>query len=123
MDNKLRILAVDDNTISLSTIEQELKDNYEVIPVNSGARALQYLKREIPDLIILDIQMALKNGLETLTEIREMDSCRNIPVVILSSKGDRETVLASSRLGITDYILKPFKRQDLLHRIDRILEK
>ena len=49
---KMRILAVDDNSISLAAIEQELKRAYEVIPVNSGARALQYLKREKPDLIL-----------------------------------------------------------------------
>lgn len=121
MKNKLRILAVDDNTISLATIEQELKDSYEVIPLNSGVRALQYLKREKPDLIILDIQMALKDGIETLSEIREMEGCQNIPVVMLTSRRDRETILASSRLGITDYVVKPFKQQDLRFRIDRIL--
>lgn len=121
MKNKLCILAVDDNTISLATIEQELKDSYEVIPLNSGVRALQYLKREKPDLIILDIQMALKDGIETLSEIREMEGCQNIPVVMLTSRRDRETILASSRLGITDYVVKPFKQQDLRFRIDRIL--
>lgn len=123
MNNKLRILAVDDNTISLATIEQELKESYEVIPINSGVRALQYLKREKPDLIILDIQMALKDGIETLSEIREMEGCQNIPVVMLTSRRDRETILASSRLGITDYVVKPFKQQDLRFRIDRILRK
>lgn len=121
MKNKKRILAVDDNTISLATIEQELKDRYEVIPINSGTRALQYLRKEKPDLIILDIQMAPKDGIETLTEIRDMDGCQNIPVVMLTSRRDRKTILTSSRLGITDYVLKPFQQQDLRHRIDRIL--
>lgn len=54
--NKLTILAVDDNTISLATIEQELKGSYEIVPLNSGVRALQYLKQKTaPDLILLDI--------------------------------------------------------------------
>ena len=75
MTEKQCVLAVDDNSISLATIEQELKDSYEVIPINSGTRALQYLKREKPDLILLDIQMAHKDGIETLTEIRAMDGC------------------------------------------------
>lgn len=119
---KKRILAVDDNSICLATIEQELKDVYEVIPINSGVRALQYLKREKPDLILLDIQMALKDGIETLKEIREMENCENIPVVMLTSKGDKETILKSSRLGIYDYVLKPFKKQDLRQRIDRVLK-
>ncbi len=120
---KKRILAVDDNSISLASIEQELKGEYDVIPLNSGIRALQYLKRETPDLILLDIQMAIKDGIETLEEIREMESCRNIPVVILTSRSDKETIIKSSKLGVYDYVLKPFKKQDLLERIDRVLKQ
>lgn len=120
---KRRILAVDDNSISLAAIEQELKKEYEVIPVNSGARALQYLKREKPDLILLDIQMAQKDGIETLREIRQMDKCGDIPVIMLTSKQDKAAVVETSRLGIYDYVLKPFRGEDLHQRIDRALRK
>ena len=119
---KLKILAVDDNSISLAAIEQELKKEYEVIPVNSGARALQYLRREKTDLILLDIQMAQKDGIETLREIREMDKCREIPVIMLTSKQDKTSVVETSKLGIYDYILKPFQGEDLHKRIDRALK-
>lgn len=120
---KRRILAVDDNSISLAAIEQELKKEYEVIPVNSGARALQYLKREKPDLILLDIQMAQKDGIETLREIRQMDKCGDIPVIMLTSKQDKAAVVETSKLGIYDYVLKPFRGEDLHQRIDRALRK
>lgn len=119
---KLRILAVDDNSISLAAIEQELKKDYEVIPVNSGTRALQFLKREIPDLILMDIQMAQKNGIETLREIRAMEKCKGIPVIMLTSKQDKTAVVESSKLGILDYVLKPFNGDDLHKRIDRVLK-
>ena len=119
---KLQILAVDDNSISLAAIEQELKWDYEVICVNSGARALKYLTRNIPDLILLDIQMEQKDGLETLREIRAMPNCKGIPVIMLTSKQDKSTVLESSKLGIIDYVLKPFNGDDLHNRIDRILK-
>lgn len=122
MNKKVQILAVDDNAISLATIEQELKKDYEVILINSGARALQYLKREKPDLILLDIQMAQKDGIETLREIREMEKCRGIPVIMLTSKQEKATVVESSRLGICDYVLKPFKGEELHKRIDRVLK-
>ena len=118
---KLRILAVDDNSISLAAIEQELKKEYEVIPVNSGSRALQYLRREKPDLILLDIQMAQKDGIETLREIREMEKCKDIPVIMLTSKQDKSAVVETSKLGIYDYVLKPFKGEDLHQRINRVL--
>lgn len=123
MMDKKRILAVDDNSISLVTIEQELKREYEVIPVNSGNRALQYLKREIPDLILLDIQMAQMDGIETLKQIREMERCKDIPVIMLTSKQEKTTVVESSKLGIYDYILKPFNGEDLHRRIQRVLYK
>ena len=120
---KLRILAVDDNSISLAAIEQEPKKEYEVIPVNSGSRALQYLRREKPDLILLDIQMAQKDGIETLREIREMEKCKDIPVIMLTSKQDKSAVVETSKLGIYDYILKPFQGENLHNRIDRVLKK
>lgn len=122
MNGKLKVLAVDDNSISLATIEQELKDEYEVIPLNSGVRALQYLKKEKPDLILLDIQMELKNGIETLKEIREMKECKDIPVIMLTSMRDKEMVFDSIKLGVEDYVIKPFNKQDLRDRVDRVLK-
>lgn len=120
---KMKILAVDDNSISLATIEQELKKDYEVIPMNSGDRALQYLRREKPNLILMDIQMAQKSGIETLREIRGMERCKDIPVMMLTSKQDKASVVESSKLGIYDYVVKPFKGEDLHKRIDRILNE
>ncbi|MCI8431925.1 MAG: response regulator [Lachnospiraceae bacterium] len=122
-NNKMRILAVDDNIINLATIEQELKDKYEVVTVNSGARAIRFLNKEKPDLILLDVQMALMDGIETLKEIRTMEGGALIPVIMLTSKKDRETVIEGTKLGIMDYVLKPFDSQDLHARIDRALKK
>lgn len=121
MMERSRILAVDDNSISLATIEQELKREYEVIPVNSGERALQYLRRERPDLILMDIQMAQKSGIETLREIRGMEKCKDIPVIMITSKQDKATVVESSKLGVDDYVVKPFKGDDLRRRIGRVM--
>ena len=125
MSEKQMILAVDDNSISLATIEQELEGEYEVIPLNSGIRALQFLKKEErkPDLILLDIQMAIKDGIETLKDISEMKACKDIPVIMLTSKQDKTAVVETSKLGIYDYVLKPFKGEDLHQRIDRALKK
>ena len=123
MTFKYRILAVDDNSVSLASIEQALKEKYEVIPLNSGARALQYLKKNRPDLILLDVQMASKDGVETLREIREMEECQNIPVIMLTSQNDKHTVLESFMLGADNYILKPFNVQDLHERIAIVLKK
>lgn len=116
------ILAVDDTAIVLTRIADTLRNDYEVVTVNSGTRALKYLHQEKPDLILLDIQMAGKNGIETLREIRSMIGLSDIPVIMLTGMEDRESVVESARLGICDYILKPFSSEDLLERIRRVLE-
>lgn len=123
MGNRVRILAVDDNIINLATIEQELKSKYEVITVNSGARAIRYLSKEKPNLILLDIQMANMDGIETLRKIRELKDGASIPVIMLTGKKDKETVIEGTKLGIADYVVKPFNSEDLHNRIERALKK
>ncbi len=121
MADKYKILAVDDNSISLATIERTLKEKYDIIPLNSGERALQYLKKNQPDLILLDVRMASKDGIETLRELREIEHCKNTPVIMLTSQNDKHTVLESLMLGAEGYILKPFDIQDLYERIESAL--
>ncbi len=123
MFGKARILAVDDSTINLLALEQKLGNDYEVISVNSGLRALRYLKMEQPDLILLDIKMALKDGIETLKDIREMENCASIPVIMLTSARERNMILESQKLGVYDYVLKPFEAEDLARRIETALLK
>ena len=94
-----RILAVDDAATILLRITDTLDKYYDVVTVNSGARALRYLEKVKPDLILLDIRMTPKNGFETLRDIRDMEDRADIPV-----------------------ILKPFAPDDLLLRIRRVLE-
>lgn len=123
MKTRLRILAVDDNSINLATIEQELRGSYEVITVNSGIRAIQYLRTAKPDLILLDIQMALKDGIETLKEIRALENGATIPVIMLTAKQDKESIIECSKLGALDYVLKPFNAKNLQERIVRSLKR
>ena len=117
------ILAVDDTAIILTRISSTLRDDYEVITINSGVRALKYLKQEKPDLILLDIQMPQKDGIETLREMRAMPDRADIPVIMLTGVEDKGTVLESAKLGIRDYILKPFHSEELLKRIRRVFEE
>lgn len=121
--SKKCILAVDDSAIVLTRIANTLRNDYEVITVNSGVRALKYLEQEKPDLILLDIQMANKNGIETLQDIRAMKDRADIPVIMLTGVEDKDFVLESAKLGICDYILKPFYSDKLINRIRRVFEQ
>jgi len=121
--SKKRVLAVDDDVIILTRISSILRNDYELVTVNSGMRALRYLKLEQPDLILLDIRMAQQDGIETLREIRNMEECRDIPVIMLTGVENKDTVVESARLGICDYLLKPFSSVELLKRIRRVFEE
>ena len=117
-----RILAVDDAATILLRITDALEKYYDVVTVNSGARALRFLEQEEPDLILLDIRMAPKDGFQTLREIRAMKDRADIPVIMLTGMEDRKSVMEGIKLGICDYVLKPFAADDLLERIQRVLE-
>ncbi len=116
------ILAVDDAAIILSRITDALGKHYNVVTVNSGARALKYLDANKPDLILLDIRMPVRDGFEILREIQTMEDRADIPVVMLTGIEDKRSVMEGIKLGIRDYILKPFDPDDLLERVQRILE-
>lgn len=117
-----RILAVDDAATILLRITDALEKYYDVITVNSGARALRFLEQEKPDLILLDIRMVPKDGFETLREIRAMEDRADIPVIMLTGQEDRKSVMEGIKLGICDYVLKPFAPDDLLERIQRVFD-
>lgn len=122
-NHKKCILAVDDDVIILTRISNILRHAYDLVTINSGMRALRYLKEEKPDLILLDIRMAQQDGIETLREIRKMEACKDIPVIMLTGVENKDMVVESARLGIRDYLLKPFSSVELLKRISRVFEE
>ena len=96
-------------------------NRYDVATANSGDKALRYLKNEKPDLILLDIKMDNMDGIETLKQIREMENGTDIPVIMLTARGDKRSIVETQRLGICDYVLKPFDPQELRLRIEKAL--
>lgn len=116
------ILAVDDAAFILSRITDALGKHYDMVTVNSGTRALKYLDKHKPDLILLDIRMPIRNGFEILSEIRAMEDRADIPIIMLTALEDKQSVMKSIELGIRDYVLKPFTPDDLLERVQRVLE-
>lgn len=117
-----RVLAIDDAAIILSRIKDALGGYYDVVTVNSGVRALRYLEKSKPDLILLDIRMPLRDGFEILRDISAMEDRADVPVIMLTSMEDKRSVMEGIKLGIRDYILKPFDPDDLLERVQRVLE-
>ena len=100
---------------------QELKEEYEVTPVLSGEQAMQFLEKRIPDLILLDINMPIMDGKETLQKIKGNPAWSSIPVIFLTSDESSETEAECLRLGAEDYIRKPFVSKVMKSRIERVI--
>lgn len=116
------IFVVDDEEITLKTAEFILKqDGYDVVKCLSGMACLESLKNGQPDLILLDVEMPIMSGIQTLDVIRSNEEFKKIPVMFLTGSTDSETVAAACSLGAIDYVIKPFLPQDLLDRVKKIL--
>lgn len=119
MDNK--ILIVDDAAFMRMMIKDTLKKNgYEnIIEAADGELAVQAFKAENPDLVIMDITMPNKNGLEALKEIKQLDP--NAKIVMCSAMGQESMVVEAIRSGAKDFIVKPFKADRVLKTVQGIL--
>ena len=116
------ILAIDDDAIILNTVVSILKANFSVRPFTSGEAALNYLKTNPADLILLDQWMPGMTGLEILQRLRSSPETSQIPTIFLTGALDNESEALALETGAVDYIHKPVKPQTLLIRVRFQLE-
>ncbi len=118
-----KLLIVDDNPINLKVLAQIADElNYEVIMAMSGIEALNYLKNDKPDLILLDVMMPELDGYETCKEIKKNEELKHIPIIFITAKTDTEDVVKGFNAGAVDYVSKPFNRIELIARINTHIE-
>jgi len=118
---KQKILVVDDEHLIRWSLEQNLKkQGYEVTTAGTGEDALRLLRDDVPDLVLLDIQLPGMNGLQVLEKIKELDE--EIIVIMVTALGVLETAVKAMRMGAYDYINKPFNLDELAIVIRKALE-
>ena len=120
-----KVLVVDDNPDVIFSVKSGLESydrNYKIIGVESGMKCLEFLKTEIPDLILMDIMMPEMSGWKTFDKIKENISWKDIPIIFLTARTDRVAKNAGGFLG-EDYIEKPFEIKNLIGRINKVLKK
>ena len=116
-----RILVVDDDAMNLKRTRMILEKNYNVLLAESGREALDKIKCEKIDLILLDIAMPIMDGLETFKRMK--DSGVDIPVIFLTASGYEDDVRTAISLGAVNYLKKPFYPDELLKRVALGLEE
>jgi two-component system alkaline phosphatase synthesis response regulator PhoP len=118
------ILIVDDEQHILELLKFNLrKEGYNTFEADSGILALEILKHNKVDLVILDIMMSDKDGYEVLKEIRFNKDTKNLPVILLSAKSEEIDKILGLELGADDYITKPFSVKELVVRVKALLRR
>ena len=117
----MRILVVDDDLFILEMIRLMLQDRFEILTASDGQRGLEIARTDKIDLVILDWMMPGTDGLSVLVTMKSDESTRDIPVVFLTGKTGQSDINRAYAHGAAGYIVKPFKKSDLLEKINAIL--
>jgi two-component system alkaline phosphatase synthesis response regulator PhoP len=121
---KEKILVIDDEEDILELLRYNLsREGYKVSCAASGEETLRAVRSGIPDLIVLDLMLPGIDGLEVARQLKNDPKTRDVPIVMLSAKGEEADIVAGLELGADDYISKPFSPRVLLARVRAVLRR
>ena len=116
-----RVLVVDDEPRMIGFIRMNLElEGYQVLEAHNGVEALEIIRTQLPDLVLLDVMMPEPDGFETLRMLREFST---IPVIMLTAKGEQDDKVYGLELGADDYVTKPFGSRELSSRVRAVLRR
>jgi two-component system KDP operon response regulator KdpE len=116
-----RIVVVDDEPRMIGFIRMNLElEGYQVIEAHNGLEALEAIRTQLPDVVLLDVMMPELDGFETLRMLREFSS---VPVIMLTAKGEEDDKVIGLELGADDYVTKPFGPRELSSRVRAVLRR
>ncbi len=118
------ILIADDDDILIEILRFRIEaSGHSTLVASDGLQALELVRTTAPDLVILDAMMPVMTGAEVLAALRENDRTTDLPVIMLTARAGEDDVVRSLRAGANDYITKPFIPQELVARINKLLER
>ena len=116
-----RILVVDDEPLYVHLLQVNLKaEGYEVITGSNGEEALEKVSSQSPDLVILDVMMPKLDGITTCERIRQFS---NVPIIMLTARGEEQDRVRGLNAGADDYVVKPFSATELVARVRAVLRR
>ncbi|WP_405297023.1 response regulator [Algibacter sp. Ld11] len=122
----LNILLIEDDMIEVMKFQRtiaSLKLDHKIIEANNGEEALKKLEKkdELPDIILLDLNMPKINGIEFLNILKSDDVLKYIPTIILTTSQNQKDLLECYKIGIAGYVLKPLKYEDYVSKMEKLL--
>ncbi len=118
----MKILSVDDSkTIRLIVKRTFSPYDCTVLEACNGEEGLAAAAAQKPDLIVLDITMPVMDGVTMLTKLKESPELKSIPVIMLTAESGRENVAYIAKLGVRDYLVKPFQDAQLIEKVQRVI--
>jgi CheY-like chemotaxis protein len=126
MEKSLKVLLVEDNLIEIMKMKRTislLKLKHTIHEAKNGEEALNFLENRanIPDIILLDLNMPKINGIEFLKIIKANDELKHIPTIILTTSSNQKDLLECYTTGMSGYILKPLKYEDYVNKLELVL--
>ncbi|MCD6307129.1 MAG: response regulator [Deltaproteobacteria bacterium] len=118
----LKVLTVDDSKTIRMIVKKAFKSfECELFEAENGRQGLEVAKKERPGLIVLDITMPVMTGTEMLAKLKNDPDLKDTPVIMLTAESGKENVLEIVKMGVSDYVVKPFKGEQLIERVTKIL--
>ena len=120
---RYKLLTVDDSKTVRIIVRKAFKGfDCEILEAGNGVEGLAVASKEMPDLILLDVTMPVMDGVEMLTKLKSDPALKGIPVMMLTAEGGRDHVLKIAKIGVRDYLVKPFKEEVLIEKAGRIID-
>lgn len=117
------VMIVDDDAEFLEVMKSFLQDMVDVVLAVGGRQAIQLVQETHIDVILLDFEMPVMDGMKTLNYLRNLKECINVPVIMLTGRRDQYAVMNSLVMGIDGYLLKPVSKDILIETVMKVLEK
>lgn len=118
-----KILTVDDSLAVRMLVKKSFRAfDVDILQAKNGEEGLSMASSEMPDLIVLDITMPVMDGIKMLTALKSDEALKGIPVIMLTAEAGRETVLHIAKLGVSAYVVKPFKEEKIIEEARRFID-
>ncbi|NIA07031.1 MAG: response regulator [Actinobacteria bacterium] len=119
-----KVIVIEDEADILEVIEHNLaREGYRVLSARDGQEGLRLIKKEGPDLVLLDLMLPGLDGIEVCRKLKEYPITRSIPIIMVTAKGEQSDIVLGLGIGADDYVTKPFSPRELMGRVKAVLRR